>query len=151
MKAAEMKKGQSVKWDGKLYVIIDFEHVKCGKGGAIYQTKLKSITDGLIANARIRSEEYIEEISLDKRKYEYLYSEAAGHVLMDLETFDQITLDNDAFGDGNCRIDLGSFGSNRTRWAGGLGHGRCRQGSNCDDLNLNPHRDNIETYGMGET
>ncbi|MCE5339542.1 MAG: elongation factor P [Planctomycetaceae bacterium] len=100
MKAAEMKKGQSIKWDGKLYIIIDFEHVKCGKGGAIFQTKLKSITDGLIANARIRSEEYIEEINLDKRKYEYLYSEPTGHVLMDMETFDQITLDNDAFGDG---------------------------------------------------
>ena len=100
MKAAEMKKGQSIKWDGKLYVIIDFEHVKCGKGGAIYQTKLKSITDGLIANARIRSEEYIEEISLDKRKNEYLYSEPSGHILMDMENFDQITLDNDAFGDG---------------------------------------------------
>src|SRR5512138_1499423 len=100
MKAAEMKKGQIVLWEGKLYIIIDFEHVKLGKGGAIYQTKLKSVEDGLMANARIRSEEYIEEVTLDKRKYEYLYSEAAGHVIMDLETYDQITIDNDAFGDG---------------------------------------------------
>lgn len=100
MKAAEMKKGQIVLWEGKLYIIIDFEHVKLGKGGAIYQTKLKSVEDGLMANARIRSEEYIEEVTLDKRKYEYLYSEPSGHVLMDMETFDQITIDNDAFGDG---------------------------------------------------
>jgi elongation factor P len=100
MKAAEMKKGQTVRIDGKLYIIIEFEHVKCGKGGAIYQTKLKSIADGLIQNARIRSEENIEEVTLDKRKYEYLYSEPNGHILMDIETFDQITLDNDAFGDG---------------------------------------------------
>jgi len=100
MKAAEMKKGQTVRIDGKLYIIMDFEHVKCGKGGAIYQTKLKSVTDGLINNARIRSEENIEEVTLDKRKYEYLYSEPNGHILMDLETYDQITLDNDAFGDG---------------------------------------------------
>ena len=100
MKASEMKRGQTVLIDGKLYIIIDFEHVKCGKGGAIYQTKLKSITDGLINNARIRSEEYIEEATLDKRKYEYLYSEPNGHILMDIETYDQITLDNDAFGDG---------------------------------------------------
>lgn len=95
-----MKKGQIVIIDGKLYTIIDFEHVKLGKGGAIYQTKLKSVTDGLISNARIRSEEYIEEATLDKRKYEYLYSEPSGHIIMDLETFDQITLDDDAFGDG---------------------------------------------------
>jgi elongation factor P len=100
MKAAEMKRGQTVLIDGKLYIIIDFEHVKCGKGGAIYQTKLKSIADGLINNARIRSEEYIEEATLDKRKYEYLYSDSSGHILMDIETYDQITLDNDAFGDG---------------------------------------------------
>ena len=100
MKAAEMKKGQTILWDGKLYMIIDFEHVKCGKGGAIYQTKLKSVTDGLINNARIRSEENIEEATLDKRKYEYLYSETNGHVLMDIENYDQITLDDDAFGDG---------------------------------------------------
>ncbi|PKL46898.1 MAG: elongation factor P [Planctomycetes bacterium HGW-Planctomycetes-1] len=100
MKAAEMKKGQTILMDGKLYIIIDFEHVKCGKGGAIFQTKLKSVTDGLLNNARIRSEENIEEVTLDKRKYEYLYSEPSGHILMDLETYDQITLDNDAFGDG---------------------------------------------------
>ena len=100
MKAAEMKKGQTIVMDGRLYIIIEFEHVKCGKGGAIYQTKLKSVTDGLINNARIRSEENIEEVTLDKRKYEYLYSEPGGHILMDIETFDQITLDNDAFGDG---------------------------------------------------
>jgi len=99
MKAAEMKKGQTIVMDGRLYIIIEFEHVKCGKGGAIYQTKLKSVTDGLINNARIRSEENIEEVTLDKRKYEYLYSEPGGHILMDIETFDQITLDNDAFGD----------------------------------------------------
>ncbi|MDD5010820.1 MAG: elongation factor P [Phycisphaerae bacterium] len=100
MKAAEMKKGQTVLMDGKLYTIIDFEHVKCGKGGAIFQTKLKSVTDGLINNARIRSEETIEEVTLDKRKYEYLYSDSSGHILMDLENYDQITLDDDAFGDG---------------------------------------------------
>jgi len=100
MKAAETNKGQTVRIDGKLYIIMDFEHVKCGKGGAIYQTKLKSVTDGLINNARIRSEENIEEVTLDKRKYEYLYSEPNGHIIMDLETYDQITLDNDAFGDG---------------------------------------------------
>ncbi|HPC93436.1 MAG TPA: elongation factor P [Sedimentisphaerales bacterium] len=100
MKASEMQKGQTVKIDGKLYAIVDFDHVKLGKGGAVYQTKLKSLTDGSIQNARIRSEEVVEEVELDKRNYEYLYSSNEGHVLMDLQTFDQITLDDDAFGDG---------------------------------------------------
>jgi elongation factor P len=100
MKASEMQKGQTVKIDEKLYAIVDFEHVKLGKGGAVYQTKLKSLTDGSIQNVRLRSEEVVEEIYLDKRNYEYLYSSGEGHILMDTETFDQITLDDDAFGDG---------------------------------------------------
>jgi elongation factor P len=95
-----MRKGQTVKIDEKLYAIVDFQHVKLGKGGAVYQTKLKSLMDGSIQNVRLRSEEVIEEAFLDKRNYEYLYSSGDEHILMDTETFDQITLDDDAFGDG---------------------------------------------------
>jgi elongation factor P len=95
-----MNKGQTVKIDGKLYAIVDYQHVKLGKGGAVYQTKLKSLTDGSIQNVRLRSEENIEEAYLDKRNYEYLYSSGSEHVLMDMENFEQISLDDDAFGDG---------------------------------------------------
>jgi len=100
MRASEMKKGQTVKIDGKLYAIVDYQHVKLGKGGAVYQTKLKSLTDGSIQNIRLRAEETVEEAYLDKRTYEYLYSAGSEHVLMDITTYDQITLDDDAFGDG---------------------------------------------------
>lgn len=99
MKASEMKKAQAIKVAGKLYTIVDFEHVKLGKGGAVYQTKIKSITDGLIQNIRVRSEEILEDVELQKKSYEYLYSNASQHVLMDLQTFDQITLDDAVFGD----------------------------------------------------
>jgi len=95
-----MRKGQTVKIDGKLYAIVDYQHVKLGKGGAVYQTKLKSLTDGLIQNVRLRSEETVEEAYLDKRTYEYLYSSGSEHILMDTTNYDQITLDDDAFGDG---------------------------------------------------
>ena len=100
MRASEMRKGQTVKIDGKLYAIVDYQHVKLGKGGAVYQTKLKSLADGTIQNVRLRAEEIVEEAYLDKRTYEYLYSSGSEHVLMDTETYDQITLDDDAFGDG---------------------------------------------------
>jgi elongation factor P len=100
MKAAEMRKGQTVKFDNLLYVIVDFQHVKLGKGGAVYQTKLKRLSDGSIQNMRIRSEEIIEEAFLDKRPYEYLYSSGSEHVIMDTANFDQVTLDNETFGDG---------------------------------------------------
>ena len=100
MRASEMKKGQTVKIDGKLYAIVDYQHVKLGKGGAVFQTKLKSLADGSIQNIRLRSEETIEDAYLDKRIYEYLYSAGSEHVLMDTKTYDQISLDDDTFGDG---------------------------------------------------
>ncbi len=100
MRASEMSKGQTIIIDGKLYNVVDYQHVKLGKGGAVYQTKIKSLDDGSIQNVRLRSEEIVEEAYLDKRKYEYLYSTGSEHVLMDTTTFDQITLDDDAFGDG---------------------------------------------------
>ncbi|MHC4623627.1 MAG: elongation factor P [Planctomycetota bacterium] len=100
MRASEMRKGQTVMIDGKLYAIVDYQHVKLGKGGAVYQTKLKSIMDGSIQNVRLRSEEQVEEAYLDKRTYEYLYSSGNEHILMNTQTYDQITLDDDAFGDG---------------------------------------------------
>jgi elongation factor P len=100
MKASQMNKGQTVKIDGKLYWIVDYQHVKLGKGGAVFQTKLKSLSDGSIQNIRLRSDEIIEEAYLDKRIYEYLYSSGSEHVLMDTTNFEQITLDDDAFGDG---------------------------------------------------
>ena len=99
MKASEMKKAQAIKVEGKLYTIVDFEHVKLGRGGAIYQTRIKSIADGLLHNIRVRSEEILEEVELQKKSYEYLYSSASEHVLMDLLTFDQITLNDAVFGD----------------------------------------------------
>lgn len=100
MRASEMRKGQTVTIDGKLYAIVDFQHVKLGKGGAVYQTKLKNLVDGSIQNARLRSDETVEEAYLDTRTYEYLYSSGSDHVLMDTQTYDQIMLDDDAFGDG---------------------------------------------------
>lgn len=100
MRASEMHKGQTVKLDGKLYAIVDYQHVKLGKGGAVYQTKLKNLIDGLIQNVRLRAEENIEEAFLDKTTYEYLYSSGDEHILMNTTTYDQISLDDNAFGDG---------------------------------------------------
>jgi len=100
MRASEMKKGQTVKVDKILYAIVDYQHVKLGKGGAVFQTKLKNLADGSIRDIRLRAEENIEEAFLDKKNYEYLYSAGSEHVLMDLQTYDQISLDDAAFGEG---------------------------------------------------
>jgi len=100
MRASQMQKGQTITIDGKLYAIVDYQHVKLGKGGAVYQTKIKGLSDGLVQTVRLRAEENVEEAYLDKRTYEYLYSSGSEHILMDTTTYDQITLDDDAFGGG---------------------------------------------------
>jgi elongation factor P len=100
MKVSEMKKGQTIIMEGVLYVIVDYQHVKLGKGGAVYQTKLKNLVDGGIRDIRFRAEENVEDAFLEKRNFEYLYSSGSEHHFMDLESYDQITLDDDAFGEG---------------------------------------------------
>ena len=115
MKVSEMKKGQTLLIEGTLYVIVDFQHVKLSKGGAVYQTKLKNLTLGGIRDIRFRAEENVEEAFLEKRNFEYLYSSPNEHVFMDLDSYDQITLDDDAFGDaamylkGNEKIQISMY------------------------------------------
>ncbi len=100
IKATEMKKGMVLKIDGALMVVLDYQHVKLGKGGAVLQTKLKSVMEGNVTTKRIRSEETLEDVYVDRQKYEYLYSAGNEHVLMHKETFDQMTIDSELFGDG---------------------------------------------------
>ena len=100
IKATEMKKGMVLDIDSALCVVVDYQHVKLGKGGAVLQTKLKNIVDGTITTRRIRSEESLEQVFVDKQSYEYLYSSGDEHVLMHKETYDQINISSDLFGDG---------------------------------------------------
>ncbi|MBN1846886.1 MAG: elongation factor P [Sedimentisphaerales bacterium] len=100
IKATEMKKGMVVKVDESPCLILDYQHVKLGKGGAVLQTKLKNVIDGTIINRRIRSEETLEQVFMERHPYEYLYSAGADHVFMHKENYEQITLDDELFADG---------------------------------------------------
>ncbi len=101
IKATEMKKGMIVRMNGTPHIVLDYQHVKLGKGGAVLQTKLKSVLDGTIINERIRSEETLEPVFLDRQKYEYLYSAGPSeHVFMHKENYEQISLDDTVFVDG---------------------------------------------------
>ncbi len=100
IKATEMKKGMVLQIDGKPCCVVDYQHVKLGKGGAVLQTKLKNVLDGTIITKRIRSEESLDQVFVDKQIYEYLYSAGDEHVFMHKENYEQITLGNDMFGEG---------------------------------------------------
>jgi len=99
IKATDMKKGMVLKIDNKLLTVVEYQHVKLGKGGAVLQTKFKDVKTGLTVQKRIRSEESLEDVYVDRVKYEYLYSQGSDHIFMHLETYDQIELGDELFKD----------------------------------------------------
>ena len=85
--------------NGKLYICVQATHVTPGNLRAFVQVRLRSLDDGTIIDTRLRSTDDVEQIYLDRREMEYLYSDKNGHVLMDSQTYDQITVGNDLIGE----------------------------------------------------
>jgi elongation factor P len=84
--------------DGQLYVCFQATHVTPGNLRAFVQAKLRRLSDGVIIEKRLRSTEEVEQAFLDRREMEYLYSDDTGHVLMDSQTYDQVTVSDDLIG-----------------------------------------------------
>lgn len=99
MKANDLRKNMAIAMDGKLYVCVQATHVTPGNLRAFVQARLRSLIDGTIIDTRLRSTDDVEQIYLDRREMEYLYSDKTGHVLMDSQTYDQITVGNDLIGE----------------------------------------------------
>jgi elongation factor P len=83
---ADFKNGISLLLDGQVYTIVEFQHVKPGKGGAFVRTKLKNLKNGNTIEKTFRSGEKMEQAILDRRNMQYLYSTGDAHVFMDQET-----------------------------------------------------------------
>lgn len=98
MKATELRPGQAVRFNGKLYVITKYDHTKPGKGPAYVQIKARDVKDGGYIEKRLNSSENVEGTSLDRRKGEFLYEDTDGFVFMDVVTFDQFTLSRELVG-----------------------------------------------------
>jgi elongation factor P len=99
IKATELKRGQALMWDGQLHITLDTEHVKPGKGPAYVQAKMKNIETGTIKTHRINSSDKLEDVSIDRRKMQYLYDNsgygAGPFVFMDNESYEQLEIDSD--------------------------------------------------------
>ncbi len=95
MKATEVKSGMAVKLDGKVYVVVKYEHTKPGKGPAYMQLRMRDISTGSYLDKRFGSSDTIEATTVDRREAEYLYDDGDGFVFMDTESFDQFTLNRD--------------------------------------------------------
>jgi len=95
MKSNDLRPGMALNSDGQLFIVRNTEHVKPGKGPAYVQVKLKSVATGAVSEKRLRASEEVDQVNLDRRDMEYLYTDQSGHVFMDQETFEQITIPGD--------------------------------------------------------
>ena len=95
---AEFKKGLKIQFDGQPYSIVDFQHVKPGKGGAFVRTKLKHMRQGRVIDNTFRAGEKVELVDFEEKHMQYLYKDDRYH-FMDMETYDQISLSADEVGD----------------------------------------------------
>lgn len=99
MRASDIRRGQAVVIDGKLLVVTEADHNTPGNLRAKVQFKLRDVIKGTILDKRVGATDDIDVVNLDRRQVEYLYSDNEGHVIMDLESFDQTSLPKDVFGD----------------------------------------------------
>lgn len=96
---ADFRNGLTVELDGEVYSIIEFQHVKPGKGGAFVRTKLRALRTGSVTDRTFRAGERMEQAYLERRTMQYLYRSGDDYVFMDTETYDQSNLSADQLGD----------------------------------------------------
>ncbi len=93
--AFEVRVGNLIEYQNKLWKIHKKNHVKPGKGGAFVQLEMKSIGDGTKLNERFRSEDKVEKAHVEQRQMQYLYADGDSYVFMDNESYEQLTIPGD--------------------------------------------------------
>jgi len=96
---ADFKNGIAIQYEGKRWVIISFQHVKPGKGGAFVRTKLKELESGRVVEYTFRSGEKFDDVRVERKTMQYLYNADGLYYFMDNDTYEQIELDADFVGD----------------------------------------------------
>ena len=95
----DLKNGMTLDIDGQLWNVVEFQHVKPGKGPAFVRTKLKSVTTGKVVDKTFNAGVKVEVAQLEKRDMQYLYRDGSGFIFMDQKTYDQMTVPEEVVGD----------------------------------------------------
>jgi elongation factor P len=95
----DLKNGMTLALDEGLFNVVEFQHVKPGKGGAFVRTKLKNARTGAVVDRTFRADEKVERAMVDKREMQYLYHDGSDYVFMDNESYDQIQVSEKTLGD----------------------------------------------------
>jgi len=90
---ADIRKGLCMDFNNDVWQVVDFQHVKPGKGNAFVRTKIKSLTTGKVLENTFPSGATINTVRVERRTFQYLYKDETGYSFMNQETFDQVTLD----------------------------------------------------------
>lgn len=104
---SELRNGLIIRFKNEPFLVVEFQHVKPGKGGAFVRTTLKNMKTGKVLDNTFRSGESIDVVQIERRKYQYLYKEGEFFVLMDNETFDQINVPEEILGEGQVFLKEG--------------------------------------------
>lgn len=96
---SDFRKGLKIEFKGEPYLIVDFLHVKPGKGGAFIRTKLKNMITGRVLDETFRSGEKVGRPDMEEKNMQYLYKDSEGYCFMDNETYEQIFLSEEQFGE----------------------------------------------------
>ncbi|WP_419919308.1 elongation factor P [Candidatus Poriferisocius sp.] len=113
----DLKNGMALNLDDGLYSVVEFQHVKPGKGGAFVRTTLKNARTGAVLERTFRAGEKVERANIDRREMQYLYSDGDSFVFMDSETYEQLHVSADVLGDAvnylveNNSVILAMFGT----------------------------------------
>jgi len=95
----DFRTGLTIELDGQVYMVVEFMHVKPGKGAAFVRSKLKNLETGATIERTFRAGEKVPRAHLDKRKMQYLYTDGDSYYFMDEETFEQMALSTEQLGD----------------------------------------------------
>jgi len=95
----DLKNGMVLNLDGQLWSVIEFQHVKPGKGGAFVRTRLKSVLSGKVVDRTFNAGVKVETATVDKRDMQFLYRDPEGWVFMDSQNYDQVTIPEAVVGD----------------------------------------------------
>ncbi len=96
----DLKNGLVLNIDGALWAVVEFQHVKPGKGGAFVRTTLKNVLTGKTVDRTFNAGTKVETAMVDKRTMQYLYQDGEDYVFMDMETYDQLHIPGETVGDG---------------------------------------------------
>ncbi len=95
----DLKNGMVLNIDGQLWSIVEFQHVKPGKGPAFVRTKMKNVESGKLVDKTFNAGTKVETATVDKRDMQYLYNDGTNYVFMDISTYDQIEIAPESMGD----------------------------------------------------